>query len=277
MMERRISFGLSHTMTPMVRNLLVANATVYLAQLLFAHQGADSPLIRWFALWPGLVWQNFSIWQLVTYQFLHGGLFHLLFNLFTLWMFGCDVERTLGSTRFLLYYLLAGVGAGLAHLLFNAHSFVPVIGASGAIYAVLVAFALFFPNRIVTLLLFFILPVNLKAKYLVAIFLAISLFSGIESTLFGIRDGVAHLAHLGGALTGFLLLRGGTHLKELAFEFHKRREWQRMARRNRMQAQEKAKRDEIDRLLDRINEVGFDSLSKEEKKRLLKHSRNIKE
>ena len=224
-----------------------------------------------------MIWQHYALWQLLTYQFLHGSFFHILFNLFTLWMFGCDVERGLGARRFLIFYLLSGVGAGLFHIFFNAHTMVPVIGASGAIYAVLVAFALMFPNRVVTLLLFFILPVEIRAKYLVAIFIAISLFSGIESSLFGASGGVAHLAHLGGALTGFLLLRGQGKLQEALFELRKRQQWRRMAISKRRQAEETAKREKIDQLLDRINEVGFEALSKEEKETLHKASRHTKE
>jgi membrane associated rhomboid family serine protease len=277
MIERRISFGLGHPLTPMVRNLLIANAAAYLIQLIFSSQGANSFIIRQFALWPQQLWKEWTLWQLVTYQFLHGSFFHLFFNLFTLWMFGCDVEGILGSRRFLGFYLLSGIGAALFHLLFNAHTMVPVIGASGAIYAVLVAFALYFPNRVITLLLFFVLPVEIKARYLVAIFIGISLFSGLSSTLFGASDGVAHLAHLGGALTGYLLLRGGPTLRDLIFEIDKRRQWRRMAAQKRRKTLEMNKRAEIDRLLDRINEVGYDALSKEEKETLHKNSKYIKD
>lgn len=277
LMERRVSFGLSHGLTPMVRILLIINAAIYALQLLWPHQGPLSPLIQWFALWPPRVLHQYALWQIFTYAFLHGGIIHLLFNLFTLWMFGCDVERVLGGKKFILFYLISGVGAGLCHLLFNAHSPVPVIGASGAIYALLVAFALLFPDRVITLLLFLVLPVQVKAKYLVAIFIAISLVSGIESNLFGYQDGVAHLAHLGGALTGFILLRGGRMIGDLLFETRKRSAWRRMAEHNRTRAREKAERDEIDRLLDRINEVGYDALSREEKKTLLKNSKKMKD
>ncbi len=274
MNERRISFGLSQSMTPVVRVLLITNGALYLAQLLFHTSGGNSLLIDALALHRSSLWPNLGLWQLVTYQFLHGSLWHLLFNLFTLWMFGCDVERVLGGKKFITFYLLSGIGAGLCHLLFSA---APVIGASGAIYGVLVAFALLFPERSVTLLLFFILPVTMRAKVLVALFIAISLFSGIESSLFGLHDGIAHLAHLGGALSGFLLLRAAPAVSAAGFEWRKRREWRRMAAQNRQRAKDKAQREEIDRLLDRINEVGYDALSSEEKKRLLRQSKKIKE
>ncbi|HOT96014.1 MAG TPA: rhomboid family intramembrane serine protease [bacterium] len=274
MIERRVSFGLNQAMTPMVRTLLIVNAVVYLAQLFFRYSGGSSLLIAAVALHRTSIWPDLQLWQLITYQFLHGSLWHLLFNLFTLWIFGCDVERMLGSKKFAAYYLLCGIGAGVCHLFFIAD---PVIGASGAIYGILVAFALFFPERSVTLLLFFILPVTLRAKYLVALFIGISIFSGIESSLFGLNDGVAHLAHLGGALTGFLLLRSLPALSATRFEWRKRREWRQMAAKNRSRTREKAQREEIDRLLDRINEVGYESLTREEKKTLLKHSKKIKD
>ncbi|HNW59505.1 MAG TPA: rhomboid family intramembrane serine protease [bacterium] len=273
-MERRVSFGPGQATTPGVRALLIANAAIYLLLLPFKHQGSISPLLETLALYPTSIWPDFKLWQLLTYQFLHGSFWHLLFNLFTLWMFGSDVERALGGKKFILYYLTAGIGAGLCHLCFSS---APVIGASGAIYGVLAAFALLFPDRPVTLLLFFILPVTVKAKYLVALFIGISLFSGIESSLFGLQDGIAHLAHLGGALTGFLLLRGAPALAAARFEWTKRREWRRMAEIKRKRAKIQAQHQEIDRLLDRINEVGYDALSREEKKTLLKHSKKIKD
>lgn len=270
MIDRKISISFGQPLTPWVRNLMLINAAVQVVQLLAG--GADSFIIRYLALYPAQVLGNGAVWQLLTYSFLHGSLLHLLFNLFTLWVFGGDVERLLGPRRFLGYYLISAVGAGLFHLIFYPDSPVPVIGASGAIYAILVAFALFFPDRVITLLLFFVLPVEIKARYLVAIFIAISLFSGISSGLHGASDGVAHLAHLGGALTGFLLLRGGPALHSLLFEINKRRQWRQMAARKKRERQEEARRAQVDRLLDRINEVGYDALSDEEKATLHKNS-----
>lgn len=275
MIDRRISISFGQPLTPWVRNLMLINAAVYAVQLLTGGAGADNLVVRYLALYPAQVLGNGAVWQLLTYAFLHGGFFHLLFNLFTLWVFGGDVERLLGPRRFLGYYLFSAVGAALFHLIFYPGSMVPVIGASGAIYAVLVAFALFFPDRVITLLLFFVLPVEIKARYLVAIFIAISLFSGISSH--GTSDGVAHLAHLGGALTGFLLLRGGPALHSLLFEINKRRQWRQMAARNKRKRQEQARRAQVDQLLDRINEVGYDSLSDAEKASLHKNSNPVKD
>jgi len=275
MIERRVTFGLGSALTPVVRGLLLVNAVIYISQLLTARMGPEPVLLRYLALRPEQVLHQLTLWQLLTYQFLHGSFFHILFNLFTLWMFGCEVERALGSKRFLHLYLGSGIGAGLFHLIFNPYSAAPVIGASGALYGILVAFAVLFPERVVTLLLFFVLPVQLKAKYLVAIFIAISVFSGIESQVFGVSDGIAHLAHLGGALSGFLLLRLGPLWQDWRFTLRKKREWRRMAALKRKETVKKQKQEEIDRILDHINEVGYDALPEREKDLLKKASRKV--
>jgi membrane associated rhomboid family serine protease len=233
---------------------------------------ALSNLFGLLALSPVQVLHRFAFWQLITYAFLHGSFFHILFNLFALWMFGGDVEEALGRGRFLRLYFLSAIGAALCHLIFNASSLHPVIGASGAIYGVLVAFAVLFPDRVITLLLFFVVPIQMKAKYLAMIFVGLSLFSGIESGLFGMQDGVAHLAHLGGALTGFLFLRAGPQMNDLIFYWRKKAAWRRRTIHNSRQAARREKQEEIDRILDRINQVGYDQLSPDEKTRLKKAS-----
>ncbi|NOY59478.1 MAG: rhomboid family intramembrane serine protease [Calditrichaeota bacterium] len=230
--------------------------------------------MKYFALRPDQVTHHLAFWQLGTYLFLHSqtSIFHILFNMFTLWMFGGEVERVLGSKKFLRFYLMCGVGAGMFYILFNWNSPVFVIGASGAIFGVLVAFAVFFPERVITLLLFFVLPVHLKAKHLVAIFIAISLFSSIQGHLFGVSGGVAHLAHLGGALIGYLLLRGDSVFAKFLREIRFRQEKKKFMQKQREQDDIRQKRAEIDRILDRINEVGFDKISNKEKDFLKKAS-----
>lgn len=261
-------------LTPVVKNLIIANFVVYVFQWITIGMGDTPPFLKYFALIPYQVTNYFTLWQLLTYQFLHSysSIFHILFNMFILWMFGGDVERELGSKQFLRYYLFCGVGAGIFFILFNWNSPTYVIGASGAIYGVLVAFGVLFPNRIVTLLLFFVLPVSMKAKHLVAIIVGISLFSGIQGQIFGVHDGVAHLAHLGGALVGFLLLKSddltGLIVAKIAEEQFRRRAAQKVKR----DQERRSKQQEIDRILDRINEVGYENISKEEKQFLKKAS-----
>ena len=270
--EKRLQFGFGGGLTPVVRNLIVANVAIYFLQLLTVRFG--DPITRIFALRPDFIIHNFGIWQLGTYLFLHSvkSFFHILFNMFTLWMFGCEVERSLGSKKFFEYYMLTGIGAGLFHLLFSWGSPIPVIGASGAIYGVLVAFAVLFPDRVVTLLLFFVFPVSLKAKYLVGIFVGISIFSGIQGQIFGVSDHVAHLAHLGGALVGFVLLKGNFVISRFARKISLKQQQRSIMRTQRREEEIREKQREVDRILDRINEVGYDGISDAEKEYLKRAS-----
>ena len=195
---------------PVTRNLLIINVLLFIATLVnedfmigtFAMFYPASPLFRW--------------WQPLTHMFMHGGVWHILFNMYTLVMFGMVVERALDTKKFLILYFVAGLGAvalhtGVAwlevrHLMSagNAAEIIdlyrtPVVGASGAIYGVLVAFAMLYPQARMTLIF---PPVTLDAKWMVIIFIGIELFTGITGT----QMGVAHFAHLGGALFGFLLI-----------------------------------------------------------------------
>lgn len=187
-MYRQPGYGM---LTPGVKNLLLANVTVFIGQIL-------APAIfesRLFILDPELVFKSGFIWQLVTYMFLHGGFGHIFFNMFALWMFGVELERTWGTREFVKFYFMTGIGAGVFIALFTSY---PTIGASGAIYGILAAFALFFPDRYVYL--YFLFPI--KMKYL-------ALFLGILEFLSSYRaaDGIAHVAHLGGMIIGFIYLR----------------------------------------------------------------------
>ena len=196
---------------PVIKNLLIINGVVFFIQLLmdnftFSGYPAWYLLNKWFALNPisgvnaaGEPF-NFQVWQLITYQFMHGGFTHILFNMFALWMFGSSIEDVFGSKKFLIFYLLAGVSAGLLHLFVSpllGGAPAVTIGASGSIYGVLIAYALFFPDNLI--FLYFLIPV--KAKYLIG-FLVVIEFLAVDSA----SSGVAHLAHLGGALFGFLYI-----------------------------------------------------------------------
>ena len=181
-------------MPPGVKQLILITGGVYLVQLVF-------PAVTVFlALYPPGV-LSLEVWGLFTYMFLHGGLFHLLMNMFMLYMFGSQLEQVWGRRRFIRYYLLCGVGAGLFALLplpafFDARH----IGASGAVYGVLLAFGLLFPSAQVYLL--GILPMS--ARHMVILFGFISLAGSLSATSGG---GVSHIAHLGGLVVGYVLLR----------------------------------------------------------------------
>jgi membrane associated rhomboid family serine protease len=192
---RSFSFG-GGNITPAVKFLLIVNTAVFILQIFL-----DQYLTWLFGLVPHLVWQNLYLWQLFTYQFLHGGLFHLLFNMLALWMFGCALERRWGSEFFLKYYFISVIGGGILNTLFVPDQMGPSIGASAGVYGILLAFGLIYPNQIIYL--YFLVP--LKMKHFVWIIGAIALYSSITSG----ESGIAHLAHLGGMLFGYLYLRGG--------------------------------------------------------------------
>jgi membrane associated rhomboid family serine protease len=179
--------------TTVVFNLLIINVLVFLLQMFL--DGPEEKISRFLALWP-YGSEPFEPYQLVTHMFAHGGWAHILFNMFALWSFGTMLERVWGPKKFLIFYFACGLAAGIAQLfLSNA----PAVGASGAIMGLLAAFAYLFPN---TQLFMFPFPFPVKAKYAIAIMAAIDLFGGVYST----GSNIAHFAHLGGLVMGFILV-----------------------------------------------------------------------
>ncbi len=274
--QRAFRFGFGGGLTKTVKYLLIANVGVYVLQHLLG-SNQDPVLLRYFGLHPNELLGKFRIWQLFTYMFLHSRLpdiWHLLYNMFVLWMFGCEVERALGPREFFRFYTVCGVGAGLLHVILSYLFFDPtiaVIGASGAIYGVMVAFAVIFPERVITLLLFFVLPVQVRAKYLVMFFAGISLFLGV----FGSQDGVAHFAHLGGMAIAFAYLRMDWRLAYLGERIRRHRESKRAIQRLKREQDMQRFRERVDQVLDRINEVGYENLNEEEKRLLQQASRQF--
>ena len=299
------------------KNLLIINVLVFLTAMLLEMRGLD------LNAWGGLHFfmaNDFRLYQFVTYQFLHGSFMHLFFNMFALWMFGGVVEQVWGPRRFIFYYILCGIGAGLCQELVQyvtyaneglaAYQYVSIpgygqmavgdylnqwctIGASGAVYAILLAFGMTFPEDRIFI---FPLPIPIKAKWFVMGYAAIELVSAMSSS----GDGVAHMAHLGGMLFGFVLIRywrkhpnnhfdrGGEQqfLDGIRRYFDQRRqkssarmhaeETHRSATRDddrAYNARKKARQDEIDAILDKIRRSGYDSLTKEEKQTLFDASR----
>jgi len=189
-------------MPPITTILLLANVAAYLLQGLFP--GLEMPL----ALWPfgsaaatgGQV--GFAPWQLVSYAFLHGSLFHLGFNMLALYMFGGAIERVFGERRYLVYYVVCVISAAVTQLVFAAVSggIYPTIGASGGVFGLLLAYAIYFPNNRVMLL---IPPIPLPARVFVVLYAALELYLGVTGT----QEGVAHFAHLGGMVGGYAMLR----------------------------------------------------------------------
>ncbi len=198
---------------PVIKNLLILNGLFFLAQMV---PTTEVLLVKWLALWPlgtpdfargpgGLqAIPSFYPWQLVSYAFLHGGLGHLFFNMFALWMFGVQIENAWGSRRFGVFYLVCVVGAALVQLVVATMAaaggdLYPTLGASGGVFGILLAFGMMFPNQ--PIYIYFLFPI--KAKWLVIGYGLLELYAGITGT----QAGVAHFAHLGGMLFGFLLIQ----------------------------------------------------------------------
>lgn len=179
--------------TPIVLNLIIINAIVFLIQSLF--DGSEGKVTTWLALWP-LNSGMFKPYQLVTHLFTHAGIAHILFNMFALWSFGTMLERIWGPKKFLFFYIICGLAAGGAQLLLSN---APAVGASGAIMGVLAGFVYLFPN---TELLIFPIPFPVKAKWAIGGFAVLDIFGAFNPT----GDNIAHFAHLGGLIMGFILV-----------------------------------------------------------------------
>ena len=203
--------GFIESIPPVTKNIVAVNILLFIATLV-----NENFMVANFAMfYPSSPY--FKIWQPLTHMFMHGGFWHIFFNMYTLLMFGSVLERSIGSRRFLTFYFVTGLGAAALHTgvewlqatmflannsMLNYHALLmtPTLGASGAIYGVLIGYAMCYPQSRLTLIF---PPVTLTAKWFVIIFAVIELFTGIS----GFQDGVAHFAHLGGMLFGWLMIR----------------------------------------------------------------------
>ena len=310
------------------KNLLIINILVFIAT--YVLRGVNIDLNDILGLHFFLA-KDFRIWQFFTYMFMHGGFTHILMNMFMLWMFGMVVENVWGPKKFLFYYIVCGLGAGLCQELAQYGTYivdglaqydsvrlginiVPMdvylnmmntVGASGAIYGVLLAFGMLFPNERMFIIP---IPIPIKAKWIVMGSILVELFSAIGTS----NDGVAHLAHLGGMLFGFILIRYwkkhpysgygdfGMNKGHQFFDRMKNSWEQRGGHDNRntttgvsdswtntshhntadsksdwdYNAQKKQQQEEVDRILDKIRKSGYDSLTKDEKQKLFDSSKN---
>ena len=298
------------------KNLLIINLLAFFATYVLQLRGIDLADIGGLHFFMA---SNFHVYQLITYLFLHASFMHILSNMFGLWMFGCVIENVWGPKKFLFYYITCGIGAGLLQELAQFGSFymtvieqVPeaslstvfeygqhyatalnawtTIGASGAVYAVILAFGMTFPNERLFIIPF---PFPIKAKWFVLGYVAIEFFSALGSS----GDGVAHTAHLGGMLFGYLMIRYWNKHPNSSFDRSRGQEFFEGLKRNFEQRQrpgqkepprpnmhaerggskeddwqanvkKKQNQEEIDAILDKIRKSGYDSLTKEEKKKL---------
>ena len=309
------------------KNLLIVNVVAFLACYVMGTDASGSYTLNNLLGLHFFLASDFHIYQLFTYMFMHGGFEHIIFNMFALWMFGCVVERVWGAKKFLFYYITCGVGAGLfqeaaQYVTFMvkdlaAYDFVSIdgarmamgeylnmwttVGASGAIYAILLAFGMIYPNERIFI---FPLPIPIKAKFFVIGYAAIELVSALATT----GDGVAHIAHLGGMVFGFFMIRywrkqvnsgyqGGYQNSAAAdafdklknmfggkrgagkgkFSYTRNDSYQNTGFDYEQDAEctpntKKVSQEEIDRILDKIRRSGYDSLTREEKQALFDQS-----
>jgi len=252
-----------------IKNIIIANVVVFLIMYIFR---TERFFLYYFGLVPRLVWSKGYIWQLFTYMFIHGGFAHIFWNMFVLWMFGMELEATWGSREFYKYYFLTGTASGIITFLFSLNSGIPVVGASGAIYAVLVAFALIYPNRLIYF--YFLIPI--KAKYFVLIMGVITFISSFSAG----ASQISHLTHLGGLVVGFLYLRRSFIFRKMNIRLPRIRfsnpfnNFVRKAKKPPVQPPDnkyntdQTLREEVDRLLDKINRQGYQSLTEQERQTL---------
>ena len=263
----RIRFG-PGGIGSMIKALIGVTLLVYILQQFLY-------LIGELGLTPGLFFTDFPnrLYQPLSYMFLHSSFFHIAFNMLFLWMFGTEIERLWGGAKFLQFYIFCGLGGAALTLLFSPNSMIPIIGASGAVYGVMAAYWRYFPDR--KLYLYFIFPV--KVRYFIPILLFLI---PIFSILFARGSGIAHLAHLGGALVGFLLVLRGSPASGTSANFFRdflrRKKHERLTARlesNRHRAGDVMKR--VDAILDKINEVGLENITDEERKFLEEASEEL--
>ena len=249
--------------TDAIKVLVTINFCIFVLQSIARAENLFFPL---FGLVPKLVWSELMIWQPFTYMFFHGGIWHVLINMFVLWMFGNELERLWGKKFFLNYYFTTGVGAGLVTMIFGLNSMTPIVGASGAVYGVLLAYGVIYPNRQVYL--YGLIPI--KSIWFV---IGVGVIAFLSS--FNEMSQISHLTHLSGMIIGYLLLKKPVRLKALWFSISKRvTEYKVQKEEKKVLEQHVIERD-VDQILDKINREGFNSLSEEEQDRLYKGSRSL--
>ena len=264
MYQRNQYSGFGLGLTPAVKTLVIVNVSIFIIINLFRK-------IAWISLFgmvPAVVFSRFWIWQIFTYMFLHLGLWHLILNMLMLWFFGPTIEAAWGRKQFLIYYFFTGIGAALCSFFVSIGSYIPVIGASGAIFGILVAYAVMFPESII--LLFLIFP--MKMKHAILVLGAINLLGAISSP----GSGIAYFAHLGGGIFGYLYLKNEwLKMKFLRFSFSidglKNKYSQHNIRGK--EIEKKNLNEQVDQILDKVSQEGIGSLSPKERAILERKSR----
>jgi len=252
--------------TDAIKFIISINFLIFILQYL---SGMEDELFTIFGIVPSKTFGELMLWQPFTYLFFHGGIWHVLINMFVLWMFGSELEKFWGKKEFLRFFFITGIGSGLITILFSLSSTNPVVGASGAIYGVLLAYGLLFPNRLVYL--YFLIPI--KVKYLVMLIGAIAFFSSLNPG----NSNISHLTHLSGMVIGFIYLRSSINWNTINhFVIHRKDEIKRHYE-DKKNEQREALKLQVDAILDKINDVGYDNLSESEREFLFKASKNLSE
>ncbi len=241
--------------TPAVRMILIWTIALFVVQVIVDRAGNTFTLL--FGL-SSAIYRHGYVWQIFTYMFLHGHIWHLLLNMLMLFFLGPETERTIGTRHFLMLYFLSGILGGLGWLMLAQGGI--CIGASGAVLGVLAAFAALFPNRLITVLLFFVLPITIRAWVLVAVLVAIELLYVVSH----FEDGIAHTAHVAGVAAGYiyaLTVFRGFRIRLFSRRARAPRGW-RVLRGDDVQSVPSS---EIDRILDKIANEGMGSLTRKER------------
>ncbi len=259
------NFGGNSLLMPKgVKLLLIINISVFVFMVL---SGQKNILIQMFGLVPRVLLQEYRLWQSFTYLFLHGGWIHILFNMFVLWMFGKDLEIDWGKKEFLIFYFVCGIGSGFITVFASMNSFIPIVGASGAIYGVLVAYGFTYPNRMVYL--YGVFP--LRVKYVVLGFGVITFIASLSST----QSQVSHITHLSGMIIGALYIVFNFRWKNIRLWYIKMRLKSSPITENNQEDKENNIKMKVDKLLDKLNNQGWDSLTAKEEEFLNHASKRL--
>ena len=247
-----------------VKCLLITNIVIF---ILMALSGEKSFLFRSFGLVPILVWQKFKFWQLFTYLFIHGDWLHILLNMFMLWVCGQDLETQWGRNSFFLFYFVCGIGSGFITVLFDINSITPIVGASGAIYGLLVAYGFTYPNRI--LLLYGLFPI--RAKYVVLGFGIIAFLASLSANL----SNISHVTHLSGMIIGFIFICFSPYWNGIKIWYLRLRLKNTKQKITNINGETEQMKQRVDEILDKLNDSGWESLTDQEEKYLTQASEKL--
>ena len=249
-----------------VKLLLIINIAVFILMVLSGQRDRDI-IIRIFGLIPNAISNEYKFWQTVTYLFIHDGPIHIIFNMFLLWVLGKDLEIDWGQKKFLIFYFICGIGAGLITWLVNMNSPRPVVGASGAVYGVLIAYGFTYPNRMVYLYGLF----PLKVKYMVLGLGVIAFFASLSAA----QSKISHITHIAGMIIGIIYILFNFRWKNIRLWYIKARLRSVQGKQNNQSNEETHIKMQVDKILDKLNDQGWESLTSKEEEFLSRASKRF--